>query len=88
MTEVRSFTFTTEPMLPAPKLRWWRRVWLRLQHKPLPRPVQPPGTVPLVIDSVDGGRPTRIIFPAARFDQVDDQPTRGQHGPTADYGDG
>lgn len=67
---VKTFTATAEVMI-QPKISRRRRLWLRIRRKPLPQPIQPPGTRPLTIDYVKDGRRTRLYIPAARIEWDD-----------------
>lgn len=67
----RTFTFTAEGMYWPPARSRWRRFWDWLLRRPIPQPVQPPGTVPLVYDVRDGDRLVRFFIPAARIEEIE-----------------
>lgn len=67
MTETRRFAFTSESMIAPADRNWWQRLRDRLLRRPDPRPIQPPGTVPLRIEITTNGRMNSTTFFAARI---------------------
>lgn len=74
MSVTKSFTIMAEPMIPPEPLSFWRRFWLRVRRRELPKPTQPIDTHPMVIDYIDtDGRRCRMFFPAARTQPESDR---------------
>lgn len=71
MPEYR-YTITAEAMLEPEPLRWYGRLWRKLLRRPMPQPIQPPGTRPVTFDTTDAdGTVRRFYLPAARVEVVE-----------------